>query len=449
MQPGGRLAAAIEILESLERSSLPLDRFLAQWARQHRYAGSKDRAAITALVYDVMRHRGDLAWHMSGTEPRALALGAACLGGAAPAEIRTWCDGVRHNPPPLSSTEWDSLTRLHTAWARSDARSFGDSVRNLPDWLRPRLAVPAESDLEREIAANNARAPTDLRANALRTDRSALADMLRRAGLNVDATPFSRLGLRIHPQSHGQAAKSLTKLEAYRNGQFEVQDEGMQVAALLVDAGPCQQVLDLCAGAGGKSLVMAAAMRNTGQVFACDVSAGRLRRLRPRLERAGFRNVQIKTISSWRSDVRPGRDPDFSDHAAEFDRVLVDAPCSGSGVWRRNPDAKWRLTPQDLEAAVAQQRALLDRAAALVKPGGRLVYVTCSMIEDENGAQIARFLRDHTDFSPRPWRDVACAVADIDATALEERVASNEPFLYLTPSMGTDGAYVAILDRST
>ncbi len=279
----------------------------------------------------------------------------------------------------------------------------------------------------REMAAAGEGAALDLRANLLKTpDREAARAALLREGIEAARTPLSPLGLRVFERI------ALGTLETFREGQVEVQDEGSQLAALLADARPGMRVVDFCAGAGGKTLALAAAMANRGHLVACDISAARLERATQRIRRAGAGIVQ-------RVPLTGARDKWVKRHAESFDRVFVDAPCTGTGTWRRNPDAKWRLRPEDLAELGALQAEILDSAARLAKPGGRVIYVTCSLLLEENEAQIERFLASHADFALLPidpvWR----------ATIGGEPPAPGD-MLRLTPARhGTDGFFVAVL----
>jgi 16S rRNA (cytosine967-C5)-methyltransferase len=224
---------------------------------------------------------------------------------------------------------------------------------------------------------------------------------------------------------------------AHGKGWYEVQDEGSQVATRLSGAGPKEQVLDLCAGAGGKTLALAAAMENTGQLYAYDADRMRLRPIFERLKRAGVRDVQV---------LRPGDDDARSELHGKMDRVVVDAPCTGSGVWRRRPDAKWRLSPHMLEARLAEQRALLDQAAPLVKPGGSLAYITCSVLPPENRDQVDAFISRHPDFGILPWPGL-WESAGLSAAPPQSADGSTQTLLMTPRSFGTDGFYVAVLQR--
>jgi len=301
---------------------------------------------------------------------------------------------------------------------------------NLPEWLVAELEAAFGAALAEELAALNREAPLDLRVNTLKTDRVGALAALAADGLEAAPTPLSPLGLRL------SARATLPATAAFRDGLVEVQDEGSQLAALLVDVRPGQAVCDLCAGAGGKTLALAAAMANQGRLLACDVEATRLRPMAPRLRRAGVDLVETQVIAA-EDDGWP------TDPTESFDRVLVDAPCSGSGAWRRNPDARWRLDPETLAGFAPVQDRLLRGAARLVRPGGRLVYVTCSLLPRENADRVAAFLAEHGDFRPVP-------IGEVWPHAVGGAPPADGPFLTLTPArQGTDGFFVAILERTT
>lgn len=434
MTPGARLQAAIDILSTIDQTRHPADRVFDRWARASRFAGSKDRVAVSELVYNVLRHRAELTSALGSESPRLLALGAVALvDKAGPAAAMALADGARHAPAPLEPDEAASL--------RGSALPGGEApphVRlNYPEWLHAEFERAFGAGLEREMAALMERAPTDLRVNLLKADRDAARAALAAEHVETEPTPLSPWGLRLKGRAN------LPGLHAFRDGLVEVQDEGSQLACLLTGAKPGEQIVDLCAGGGGKSLALAALMGNRGQIHACDTDRRRLARLMPRAQRAGARNIQTRFI---KANILPGGpDPDFADLDGRADCVLVDAPCSGTGAWRRGPDARWRLTPDLLESYRRTQAEVLARGARLVRPGGRLVYVTCSLLPSENEDQVASFLAAHSDFSERRWQ--ACwpeGVAPPSAPPPATEVAA----LRLSPaSSGTDGFFVAVMER--
>ncbi len=435
MTPGARIEAAIGLLQQIDARRAPADDLVADYFRRHRFAGSKDRAAIAEHIYSVLRRRAALDWWIErrgrglGCDARHRLLAAlALLEGWTPDAIAAACDGDRFRPAPLSAEESRLVAAL--AGEKPEPRDMPAEARgNYPAWLGPHLEAVFGRALGREMAALNEGAALDLRVNLLKEEnREAARAALLREGVEAARTPLSPLGLRLFERV------PLGTLESFRQGIVEVQDEGSQLAALLADARPGMRVVDFCAGAGGKTLALAAQMRNRGHLVACDVSAARLERATRRLRRAGASIVQ-------RVPIEGARDKWVKRHAKSFDRVFLDAPCTGTGTWRRNPDAKWRLRPEDLAELTALQAEILDSAARLAKPGGRVIYVTCSLLREENEAQIERFLAGHADFALLPiagvWRD----------TVGGEPPAEGE-MLRLTPARhGTDGFFVALLER--
>jgi 16S rRNA (cytosine967-C5)-methyltransferase len=434
---GAQVAAAIDILTEIEGAGRPADDAAADYFRRRRFIGAKDRAQIAAHVYAVLRHRAAIDWWIARIGKGAVAPAARSRVLTALVLAEDWrpdalaavCDGDRFRPVPLSPAEARLIDGLAGHTLRHPEMSAA-VANDLPDWLLPYLEGAFGAGLEREMAALNATAPIDLRINRLKADRAGVCSALAAEGVAVKPTPLSPIGLRLKKRA------PLSGLAAFREGLFEVQDEGSQIAALLADARPGMRVVDFCAGAGGKTLALAAAMGNRGKLVACDVSSYRLERAARRLRRAGVGNVERRVLSSE-------HDKWVKRHAAAFDRVLVDAPCLGTGTWRRNPDAKWRSQPRDLAELVERQQQILRSAARLVRPGGRLIYVTCSLLREEDQAQAETFLGAHPDFVPYPI-----------AKAWEETIDGDYPggsdFLRLTPARhGTDGFFIAIFERRT
>lgn len=430
MTPAGRISAAIEVLADIAGRKRPASEALKDWGLGHRFAGSSDRAAIGNLVFDCLRKRSSAAAAMGDDTPRALALRTLLTDwDMSPEEVAALCDGGRFAPEPLSASEQAGLARVVPADEPAHIRG------NYPAWLGDTFAAIFGEYAVQEGVALSARAPVDLRVNTLKADRDKVLKALAR--FEAAPTPYAPTGIRIAPRS-GQARSPHVEAEAgHGKGWFEVQDEGSQVASLLTGAGPRSQVIDLCAGAGGKTLALAGLMENTGQLYAYDSERFRLRPIFERLKRAGARNVQ----------VLPAGEPEgLKPLNGKMDLVVIDAPCTGSGVWRRRPDAKWRVTPEMLETRLAEQRAVLDEGASLVKPGGRLAYITCSVLPQENTAQVASFLERHADFKIVPWRETwSEAISEAPPDSAD---ASDETLLMTPRSHGTDGFFVAVLERS-
>jgi len=434
LTPGAQVAAAIDILAAIDTGERPADDVAADYFRRRRYIGAKDRAHIADHVYAVLRHRSALDWwtakHPVDIGPRSRVLAALVLTERwRPETVAGCCDGDRFRPAPLSEAE----ERLVRGLARHTLRhpEMSQAVANdLPEWLEPYLEQVFGKELEREMAALNASAPIDLRVNLLKVDRATARRALAAEGVAAEPTPWSPIGLRLAERVQ------LGGLAAFKNGLVEVQDEGSQLTALLVDARPGMRVVDFCAGAGGKTLALAARMGNRGKLVACDVSAHRLERATRRLRRAGVGNVQRRTLTTE-------RDKWVKHHSGGFDRVLVDAPCLGIGTWRRNPGDKWRVTEDDLADLVVRQQEILRSAARLVRPGGRVVYATCSLLREENEAQAEAFLAAVPGFSAVP-------AADVWHETIGGTAPGGDRYLRLTPARhGTDGFFVAIFERQS
>ena len=431
MTPAARLSAAIEVLGDIETRRRPATDALKDWGLGHRFAGSKDRAAIATLVYDTLRRKSSAAWVMGENTPRAALLGMLVLQrGLSFADIAKLFSGERFAPEPPTGEE---RARIEGA----DLKGAPASVAaDFPDWIEPSLAAMFGEDVVAEMQALTGRAPLDLRVNALKVDsRSQAHDALPH--LNAVETPLSPWGLRIQPSEDGRGPAVQSEPE-FIKGWIEIQDESSQLAAILSAVEPDEQVVDLCAGGGGKTLALAAMMNNHGQLYATDSDARRLAPIHERITRAGIRNVQIRTPRA-RADA-------VADLDGKIDCVLVDAPCTGIGTWRRNPDAKWRLRPGSLEVRRNEQKAVLDRAGALVKSGGRIVYITCSVLPEENDEAVAGFLSRTPGFAPTPVDEVLKRAEMEKLAPFVRRTAHG---LQMTPlKTGTDGFYVAVLRKA-
>ncbi|WP_420415428.1 RsmB/NOP family class I SAM-dependent RNA methyltransferase [Roseibium sp.] len=428
MKDGGRLAAAIEVLEEVERRHRPVQVALKEWGAAHRFAGSGDRTVIGNLVFDALRNRASLSAIMQEDTPRALALATYVL---------TWDKGLealttvltddRHAPEPLSEDETarlsDETSEDMQPWQAAD----------VPEWLWPKFeAVFGERAVE-EGRALSERAPVDMRVNTLKSERGKLLKKLAHAG--AEATKLSPLGMRIEAKPGLGRMPHVQAEEGYRKGWFDLQDEASQLAALLAKAEPGFQVLDYCAGGGGKTLALAAAMENKGQLYAYDADRLRLAPIHERLQRAGVRNIQVRDPAS----------SNLQDLEGQMDLVFIDAPCTGTGVWRRRPDSKWKLTEKALNDRIKDQQHVLANAKEYVKIGGRLIYATCSILPEENSDQVERFLKDNPEFKSVSAKDVWRNQLEGKA---EPAYVTGRGDLTLTPaSTGTDGFFVAILER--
>ena len=391
MTPAAHVQAAIEVIDAWQGSTDGLDKVLARWARSHRFAGSGDRAAIADHVYDTMRRLRSAGWVSGAENPngRDLLRGSLILDGVDPAGIFT---GTGYAPAALGPSEQNN-------------RPLDDTPRavrcDFPDWMTDHLSEHPDQLLD----ALRSRAPLDLRVNLLKGTRTAAQEEL--AEQDIDTTPLSISPTALRVTT---GARKFAQSDAYKSGLVEIQDAASQAVVDHANARPGMVVLDLCAGGGGKTLAMAAAMANQGRLIAYDISPGRLAALTPRADRAGAR---IETLSKRDLETLQGA----------CDLVLVDAPCSGSGAWRRNPDAKWRLTPNRLQDLTNVQLSLLLQAADLTAPKGRIAYVTCSLLETENTVVVDSFLRLNANY----------------------RLADQSAF---TPLDGTDGFFIANFERN-
>lgn len=429
MTPSARLSAVIEVLDDLEARPRPLNDALRDWALSRRFAGSGDRAAIGAMAHDALRRRASARWIMEGTDGRATALGMLKASRGMDAQsIAALCDGSRFAPAALSETEMSALATRDLADAPEQVR--GD----IPEWLMPEFTMAFGAEAGPEGEALSRRAPLDLRVNTLKTNRAkalpALAEYEAVAGMH------SPDAIRVPPRSDGRI-KPVQADPLFLKGMIEIQDEGSQLVARLADPRPGHQVLDLCAGGGGKSLAMAALMGNKGQIFATDADSRRLAPIHDRLSRAGARNVQVRTP---RGGVMP-----LDDLEGKLDLVLIDAPCTGTGTWRRNPDAKWRMREGSLALRTREQGEVIDNAVRFVQTEGVLVYVTCSVLPSENDGQVSGLLARHPAFEPIDLRNTAAFRA---MPTLGAAVRATTHGLLLTPrGAGTDGFYVAAVRR--
>ena len=428
MRPGARIAAAIEILDDMTKHHRPVATALADWGKTHRFAGSGDRSVIGHMVYDALRHKAASEWFMGAETSRAIVIGGMREQGAAAADIAAMCTGADHTPAPLSEDELKRLASPNTepapAWVTG----------NYPQWLHPSFKRAFGDRLSVEGQGLSKRAPADLRVNTLKATREKVMKALVSYGaIELEMAPNA---VRIPAPTGDERIPNLQAEAAYQAGWCEIQDEGSQIAAALTGAGPRSQVLDLCAGGGGKTLAMAAVMQNTGQIYAYDDDRTRLKPIFLRIQRAGVRNVQV---------LRAGEIAALDELGPRFDIVLVDAPCTGTGTWRRRPDAKWRLKPANLAERQKEQREVLAQAVKSVKPGGRLVYVTCSVLPEENTDQVQAFLVANPDFSILPYADAWRTALPGEPPASAD---GSTDTLSLTPaSHGTDGFFIAVLVR--
>lgn len=433
MRLGGRMDAAIAVVNEVENRKRPISDTLRDWGNSHRFAGSGDRAAIGNLVYDVFRRRRSLAWRMDDDEASSL-VHAVLLGewGYTPSSLSEALDGDKFAPPPLAPHHLDAFS------SRQIVEAPGAVQADLPDWLAQNFEETFDEEWILEGQAFSSRPPLDLRVNTLKASREKVKKALARYGATETGITFN--GLRIKPGKGPDRLPNVQAEEGYRKGWFEIQDEGSQIAADLVYARAGDQVLDYCAGAGGKTLLLSAGMQNKGQIHAFDADKQRLAPIYDRINRAGCRNVQVHA-------------PDGSNHPpamtallGRMDRVLVDAPCTGTGTWRRHPESKWKLTSEALKKRLEEQEAVLEEAAIYVRPGGYLIYVTCSVLTDENESQLLAFAEKNPDYE-------LVSVGEVwqDLYGFDKRHpwSADLNSVTLTPaSTNTDGFFIGVLWRA-
>jgi 16S rRNA (cytosine967-C5)-methyltransferase len=438
MRQGARLQAAITLLDKILASSAPADTVVTGYFRQCRYMGSGDRRDISQTVYQILRRYEELAWYLQsvpankpGWERLLVLAYAHKIQNLSIPEIQALCQREgqedKFDPAPLSPLEHMLLKEMD----RLKPETMPQAVRlNIPPWVVPHLEATFGDELDAAIQALNQPAPLDLRVNTLKTTREAVLMQLQAEGFEATPTPWSPIGIRLIER------RPLSGHDLWKQGDIEVQDEGSQLLALLADARSGMAVIDYCAGAGGKTLAMAATMQNKGRIVATDVAGWRLDRSRERLRRAGVNNVEFRSLEEEATTKWLKR------QTARFDRVLVDAPCSGSGTWRRNPDLKRRFCQQDLEELVVKQQQILARAAPLVKEGGRLIYATCSLFGEENTSQIQKFLEIHPDFRLIPIGEIWTSVLGTTCPMVGDT-------LQLTPHRhAVDGFFIAVMERA-
>jgi 16S rRNA (cytosine967-C5)-methyltransferase len=424
--PAARAAAAIELLGNIAAGADPADTIIAEYFRRRRYAGSGDRRAVREIVYDVLRDLGMLKWQVEaagGDNGDSRAWMIAQIGADTPDDLARIFSGGQFGPAPLTEDETAMVERLRGL----DQAAPRWAQLNCPEWLLEKFDRAFPQSADAEVDALNTLAPVNLRVNSLRATRDRVQAYLAEEGHAVEPTPLSPLGLRA------EKWLPLANTKAFKDGLVEVQDESSQLLAFAVNARPGERVADLCAGAGGKTLALAAMMENTGEIIAADVSDARLRKMAPRLQRAG---VTIAQSAPFDASA-------LADAIEPVDRVLIDAPCSGTGAWRRHPEARWHLTPEALAEDIETQALLLRHGARLLRPGGWLVYATCSMLPEENEEQAAAFLNAHPDFRRVP--------AEQYLTGDQLAAAGLEPDgdLHLSPARsGTDGVFAAVFEKA-
>ena len=439
MKEGAHLQAIMDVLLEINEASLPADAVIANYFRGHRYIGSKDRAKISAALYEVLRHMYRLNWWVGellgdklSAEERIRAvmiLYLSLLKKFPPEPINAVFSGGKYAPAALSDEEAAFLKKLEGRTMIHP--NMSESVRlECPPWAYALLKPHLVDAFESEMRAMQEPASLDIRINPIKTTRDEVLAELAVYEMKAKATPYSPYGIRI------EGRPALSQMALFKDGKIEVQDEGSQILSLMLDAKSGMSVVDFCAGAGGKTLAIAAGMNNKGRVVACDVVGKRLDKAKLRFRRAGLHNIETH-------ELKNENDQWVKHNAGKYDRVLIDAPCSGTGTWRRNPDARWKQLGPSLDELLAMQTRILNSAARLVKTGGRLVYATCSMFIEENQSQVAAFLETHPDFKLMPL-DAALPSQLSKIVALNSKAET----LTLTPAKHkTDGFFGAVFEK--
>jgi len=430
MKLGGRIQAAIEVLTDIETQHTPATDALRDWGKAHRFAGSKDRAFIGNIVHDALRKKSSLGWRMGDDSARAITLGTMVFVWDYSADdLSEAFKDDKHAPKPLSANEFKTLTtggqdlQLAPDWIRAD----------IPEWIWPAFESNFDDEAVTEGQGMATRPPLDMRANTLKnTCEEALAKL---SEFTVEKSPISPIGIRVpSPQAAGRLP-NIQPEAIFQTGGIEIQDEGSQIAALLVNAQEGEEILDYCAGGGGKSLALSADMNNTGKIYAYDVDKRRLAPIYQRMLRAGATNIEV---------IEPPL-PALRKLTGKMDKVLIDAPCTGAGTWRRRPDAKWRLSPETLELRNNEQAKVLEQAKIYVKQGGYLIYVTCSMLAEENEGQVYAFLENNPEFqivsAGEVWEDKF-------GTNVDKPWSADGCTLTLTPTAtNTDGFFFSVMEK--
>ncbi len=425
MRLGGRVQAAIEVLDDMETRHRPVAEALKDWGRSHRFAGSGDRAAIGNIVYDSLRNRASTRYLMDSDSARKLVLGTLLRHWDFTAEkLREAFEGDKFAPDALDEKE-------QASFASRDLTNAPLYIQgDVPEWCAASFEANFSDDWLDEAKAMTKRPPVDLRVNTLKSTPEKIARALSKSG--VKPTHLARNGLRIAAGDGFYRQPNVQAEAGFQKGWFEIQDEGSQIVSDLIYARPGEQVLDYCAGAGGKTLALAAAMENKGQIHAYDADKHRLKPIYERIKRAGTRNVQVHAP-----------DDDLTALVGNMDRVVVDAPCTGSGTWRRRPDAKWRLSEENLSQRMQQQEEVLSQASPFVRPGGYLVYITCSVFPEENENQVYSFCEDNPEFEVLSAGE---AWQELYGTDKKQPWSSDMKCITLTPaSTDTDGFFFAVL----
>ncbi len=431
MTPGARLSQLIDLIGQIETTGKPADQVTFQYFRTRRYMGSGDRRFINHHIFGFLRIRGTIiglieSYKIKPTLRLQVFTYFLKKTDMTLEDLESFCGEGLYSPTVLNQEEKAFLSYLPEI--KEEILSLEDRL-NIPAFLIDPLKNVFEEKFEEEMKALLQEAPLDLRVNTLKTSRQEVMNLLETQGVPFEETKPSPVGLRLKARTY------ILESDAYKKGLIEIQDAGSQVLPFMCDVHPGMTVLDFCAGAGGKTLGLAALMQNKGKIFACDIDERRLKNAKDRLKRAGAHNTTLHLLEAE-------GDKWLKRHKSFFDRILLDVPCSGTGTWRRNPDMKWRITPADIERLQKQQQGILDQAEKLLKPGGLLIYATCSFLKEENEYQIEKFLEAHPTYSLRPFREIWQNIG-------ESTFGGNKYYLRLTPATTeTDGFFVAILKKN-
>ncbi len=438
MTPGARIQAAIELWDKIWGAGVPMDSICGDYFRVRRYIGSKDRNDIAERVYAMMRSYARAGWWLKqtgapDTARMRVVADLALRDKKAKPHIADLFSGGTHTPEPLDEQELQATGEL--AGRDLDFNEMPDDVlAECPPEAQARIKAVFGDAFAAEMAAMREPASLDIRANTIKITRDKAIEALKKHGVETTATALSPVGLRAPARVH------LAETKLLQAGVIEIQDEGSQLIALLCGAKPGMQVLDACAGGGGKTLAVAAEMAGKGRVVAMDNNTQRLARGKPRYVRAGIHNVEVRPLEEEQHAKWLRR------QKGNFDVVLIDAPCTSSGTWRRNPDLRWRAMGPSMDSIMQSQAEILARFAKAVKPGGKLVYATCSLYREENEDQVNTFLAQNDDFELMP---LAEAWADAGLTAAPPANTFNGgEMMRLSPKQsGTDGFFAAVLKR--
>ena len=430
MTPAARINAVLEIYERMEKIRIPMDSTVGDYMRQRKYIGSKDRAAVAELAYSIMRHRARLGWHIEkagmDVTPRNLLIAHLALVDKND-HAKSWFDGSKYGAPELSTEETKFFDLMLTKEVSSTAMPEVFRVECPPQFEETLRAYFGDAFRE-ELEAMMGSAPLDLRVNVTMAPREKVKAKLKEDHVEMDELPYSPWGLRAREKTF------ISKTRAFVKGWIDIQDEGSQLIAVACDAKPGMQVMDYCAGGGGKTLALANAMNIKGRLVAMDIEAARLEKGRERFRRAHVTDIiEIRPLSDEKHRKWIKRQKE------SFDIILTDVPCSGTGTWRRNPDMRWRTFGPSLEELIVIQAEIMDKVAPVVKVGGRLVYATCSILPEENEQQVEKFLERHKDFRLMP-------LAEAWPEGLTVPCEGN--YMRLTPKRhNTDGFFTAVLQK--